>query len=80
MPEFKVVIEIDGEDHYKEDRIIYDEYRTKFLINKCGISEVLRFKNKTVKNNLAEVEKELFDRFCLKERDQLSQMYFETIA
>ena len=79
LPEFEVVIEIDGQDHYKEDRLIYDEYRTKFLINRCGINEVVRFKNKDIRDNLGEIEKELYGRFCLKEKDHLSELYFATM-
>ncbi len=39
----KLVIELDGSQHYKEDKIKYDRQRTKYL-NTLGI-EVLRFTN-----------------------------------
>jgi very-short-patch-repair endonuclease len=39
----KLVIELDGSQHYEEDKIKYDRQRTKYL-NTLGI-EVLRFTN-----------------------------------
>jgi len=40
-----IVVEIDGEYHDEEDQIIKDNIRTSDLINKCGVKEVVRFKN-----------------------------------
>ena len=42
----RLVIEIDGSQHYKPDAKIYDEERTK-VINQYGI-EVLRFTNRDI--------------------------------
>ena len=52
-PQKKIVIEIDGSQHYAEDSIEYDEIRTKIL-NEYGIS-VIRFTNQQIKRNFIEV-------------------------
>ncbi len=49
IPDLKLVIEVDGPDHYKNNsQIEYDFIRTKFL-EKLGLS-VTRIKNEEVKN------------------------------
>ncbi len=45
----KLVIEIDGAQHYEKDAINYDKERTKYL-NEQGI-EVIRILNKDINNN-----------------------------
>ena len=45
----KLVIEIDGSQHYTEEGISYDEVRT-FIINELGI-EVIRFTNQDIDTN-----------------------------
>ena len=72
-------MEIDGKKHKEKDQIIYDKYRTDFLIKKCKINEVLRFNNSDVMNNTGIVEDQLFDRFCEIKKDPLSIAFFETI-
>ena len=49
----KLVIEIDGSQHYEEDKIRYDERRTEYL-ESLGL-KVLRFTNLDVKQNFYEV-------------------------
>ena len=53
-PALKLVIEIDGEQHYTEDGKAYDEERRKIL-ERYGLREI-RFRNKEVMNE--------FDRVC----------------
>ena len=45
----KLVIEVDGGQHYEKDAMEYDEFRTK-IINLYGI-EVLRFSNSDIDKN-----------------------------
>ena len=45
----KLVIEVDGGQHYEKDAMEYDEFRTK-IINLYGI-EVLRFLNSDIDKN-----------------------------
>ena len=45
----KLVVELDGSQHYEKDAMEYDEFRTK-IINLYNI-EVLRFSNYDVDNN-----------------------------
>ena len=45
----KLVIEIDGSQHYEENALVYDELRTK-IINIYGI-EVIRFSNYDIDTN-----------------------------
>lgn len=80
IPTHEVVLEIDGKDHYKEDKLIYDEYRTKFLMNRCNILEVIRFPNAQVLNEPEKVEQILVDRFCEVGKDWYSQAFRQTIA
>ena len=79
LPDFEVVLEIDGESHLTEGAIIYDKYRTKFLINRCGISEVIRFSNAVVLKDIHTVQQELVSRFMGLENDYCSQKFRETI-
>ena len=55
--EVKLVIEVDGEYHNKEEQKIYDDARTKFL-NQFGL-ELIRFTNDEVINNTEKVIKEI---------------------
>lgn len=75
-----VVIEIDGKDHYKEEGLIYDEYRTQFLKNRCKVLEVIRYKNEEVTKERDRVENELAERFCEKLEDPLSKSFFATVG
>lgn len=63
-PEIKLVIEVDGGQHFTDDGKEYDEERTKF-INNFGI-KVLRFANNEIVNNLEGVidtiESEIMER------------------
>jgi len=45
----KIVIELDGSEHYTQERRAYDEIRTKYLAAQ-GL-KVIRFSNLDVKNN-----------------------------
>ena len=45
----KIVIELDGSQHYEEDNIEYDKQRTEFL-NELGIT-VLRYSNVEINTN-----------------------------
>lgn len=74
-----VVIEIDGKDHYKEDRLIYDEYRTQFLKNRCKVLDVIRYKNEEVVKERDRIENELAERFCERPKDAFSEAFFATI-
>ena len=48
-PDARLVIELDGSQHYEEKAVKYDKERTAFL-NACGI-EVIRFSNLDVARN-----------------------------
>ena len=48
-PKAKLVIELDGSQHYKENKKVYDEKRTDFL--KSLNIVVLRFTNLDINNN-----------------------------
>jgi adenine specific DNA methylase Mod/very-short-patch-repair endonuclease len=60
-PELKLVIEIDGDTHFTEDRKVYDEERTRILEG-YGL-KIIRFLNTDIMRNLAgvvqEIEKEI---------------------
>ena len=60
----KLVIEIDGSQHYTDEGKNYDEFRTE-IINKYGV-KVVRFSNYDIDNNFegvcAEIEREIKDR------------------
>ena len=47
----KLVIELDGSQHYTEDGLVYDDIRTEIL-NAYGI-EVMRFSNLDIDKNFA---------------------------
>jgi very-short-patch-repair endonuclease len=49
-PEKKLVIEVDGGQHYKTEGLEYDTTRTAYL-ESCGLN-VIRFANKDVMTNL----------------------------
>jgi very-short-patch-repair endonuclease len=52
-PEIKLVIELDGMQHFGKDNKLYDEERTSYL--KISGCKVLRFKNKEINENLEKV-------------------------
>ncbi|MCK3658882.1 hypothetical protein A4G18_09230 [Pasteurellaceae bacterium Pebbles2] len=54
----KLIIELDGEQHYEEQAQIYDQKRTEFL-NSQGFN-VLRFDNSDVKTKLDNVLEEIY--------------------
>lgn len=80
LPRFRVVLEIDGKDHLKEENRIYDEYRTKFLMNRCNVEEVIRFPNQMVRQKPEEIEDILAHRFCEVGEDFFSQAFRATIG
>lgn len=49
-PKLKLVIEIDGESHFHDNAIEYDNIRTNFF-KSLGI-EVIRFNNKEIMTNI----------------------------
>lgn len=49
-PEFRLVIEIDGETHFTNDAREYDEIRTKYF--ECNGIRVVRFSNDEVLENI----------------------------
>lgn len=49
----RLVIELDGSQHYEEDNRVYDQKRTEYL-SKIGL-KVLRFSNWDVNHNIREV-------------------------
>ncbi len=52
-PKKKLVIELDGGQHYEDQELRYDENRTKYL-NELGI-KVLRYNNIELKSSFREV-------------------------
>lgn len=52
-PEIKLVIELDGVQHYKKENFLYDKDRTEYL-RILGFN-VLRFKNTEIEKNLEKV-------------------------
>ncbi len=52
-PKAKLVIELDGSQHYEEQAEKYDEERTKYL-NQHGI-EVLRYTNRDIHTRFTDV-------------------------
>jgi very-short-patch-repair endonuclease len=59
-PELKLAIEIDGDSHYTDHAILYDQER-QGVIQSYGI-HFLRFTNKEICNNLEGVIKTVGDR------------------
>ena len=49
----KLVVELDGSQHYEAEQLTYDAKRTEYL-NACGLT-VLRFTNTDIKTNLSGV-------------------------
>lgn len=60
-PTQKLILEIDGINHFLKENIEYDKIRTEFL-NKLGI-RVLRFSNLDINNNIEEVLLRIKDSF-----------------
>ncbi len=56
---YKIVIEVDGEYHYKDEQVISDEERTAYL-NRRGF-KVLRFDNKEVLTDIDSVLERISD-------------------
>lgn len=52
-PKAKLVIELDGSQHYEEEAVIYDRQRTEYL-NQLGIA-VLRYSNREIHTRFQEV-------------------------
>ena len=63
----KLVIELDGKQHYTPDGIEYDEVRTE-IINSYGI-EVIRFSNDDIDRNFSQVCKVIDDKVKEKLQD-----------
>lgn len=64
----KLVIEIDGSQHYTEEGMAYDRERTKIL-NSYGL-DVIRFSNRDVDKNFEDVCKIIDERMKIKEPSQ----------
>jgi very-short-patch-repair endonuclease len=64
--ELKLVVEIDGGQHFEDDAVEYDKARTKYF-NDLGIS-VVRYTNADVKRNLVSVINDLMGQ-CEKLKD-----------
>ena len=64
--EAKLIIELDGSQHYSEEGVIHDENRT-YVINKLGV-QVIRFSNYDVDTNFHGVCYEI-DRFVKEHTD-----------
>lgn len=60
-PEEKLVIELDGETHFWQDGIEYDQKRTLYLINMD--IQVIRFENKWIFEDIDYVLKEIKNHF-----------------
>ena len=80
LPWLEIVLEIDGLNHKKEENRIYDDYRTKFLLNRCHISEVIRFDNYDVNHNIEKIKTELTNKFFKNKEDYLTEMYLKTVG
>lgn len=66
--ELKLVVEIDGGQHYEEEKIKYDELRTKYF-NDLGM-KVKRYTNLDIKNNLTSVLDDLLQEIEASEEPQ----------
>ena len=58
IPSAKIIVELDGEQHYSEDALIKDAQRDKFFEEK-GI-KVLRFSNLDINRNFKNVCDEIY--------------------
>ena len=58
-PAAKLIVEIDGGQHYLKENILKDEARDKYM-NSLGF-KVLRFSNNDVFNNIEGVVKRIYD-------------------
>jgi very-short-patch-repair endonuclease len=58
-PAAKLIVEVDGGQHYSEENIVKDEVRDRFL-NDLGF-RVLRFSNSDVFKNIEGVVTEIYD-------------------
>ena len=70
-PELKLAIEVDGDSHFKESAITYDEVRQR-TIEPLGI-RFLRFTNIDVRTNLYEVLQAIADELDRLKCDQDEQ-------
>jgi len=62
-PKYKIVIELDGSQHFTDDAKEYDANRDEFL--KMAGLKVLRYKNLDVRNNLTKVLEDIFNQMNL---------------
>jgi very-short-patch-repair endonuclease len=63
--EYKLVIEIDGSQHFEDNALTYDEERTKFLrIQGCA---VLRFPNNEINANIDGVLMKIIEELKLED-------------
>ena len=61
-PEKRLVVEIDGSQHFQDDAIMYDEKRTEFLkMQKCA---VLRFTNTDINTNIVGVLEVIMEKLA----------------
>jgi very-short-patch-repair endonuclease len=59
LPEYNIVIEIDGNVHGKPEKVQYDLERTMYLKKVHGVAKVVRFSNLDITNNIEMVRKEV---------------------
>ena len=52
-PKAKLIIELDGSQHYEEEAVLYDDKRTKYF-NQLGI-EVIRYTNREIHSSFRDV-------------------------
>jgi very-short-patch-repair endonuclease len=69
-PKLKLIIELDGGQHFEEDKIKYDLTRTEYF-KSLGMN-VKRYTNLDIKNNFIAVMDDLFE-FCGEESISQSQ-------
>ena len=56
-PKLKLVIELDGNQHYTEEGLLYDGVREEYM-NNLGI-KTLRFNNREIRENIEKVVREI---------------------
>ena len=67
-PKLKLIIEIDGEQHYLEENQSYEEKRNKYLKN-LGF-KILRFYNSDINKEIRNVEKTIYG-VCIQRAEEL---------